>query len=386
MKGNGHLTRASALFSAAALFCISPITGAAADDYKIGLVLSLSGVGSAYADQAQQAVALALDEINANNLAGRPVSIITVDDATDPKTAAEVCSRLVLQDKVQAIVGQEPTPARIACNQSAQKAGVPYVSAAPGGGDLCIRNLFTVGPVPNQMNAPMLEYLLSINLKHVYLIGSDFSGPRFAAAGSEKYLKENGGTTAGSSFVPMGGTDYVQDLAKIAAAKPDAVLEMVVGNDGPAFHKQFANDPRVASVKQADLFLTESGAKALGKAAAGTYVSAGYLAALDTAENKSFLGGLTKKFGDRAKPDLWGVFAYNAMHVLAGAVKAGGSDSKAVMAALGTAKFTGPNGEINIENNYTRQVAYIGQVDDTGAIKVVKKMGAPSPQLSCSFQ
>jgi urea transport system substrate-binding protein len=362
-----------------------PVTSAAAQDYKVGWVLSLSGVGSAYADQAQQGIQLALDEINAKNIAGRKITLITVDDATEPKTSADVCSRLVLQDKVEAVIGQQPTPARIACNQFAQKAGIPYLSASYGAGDLCIPNLFSIGPVPNQLNNPMLNYLMSVNLKKVYLIGSDSSGPRTAAAGSEKFLKENGGTPLGPSFVATGSSDFTPEIAKIAAAKPEVVLEMILGTDGSTFHKQFSDDPRAAGIKEADLFLTEAGAKTLGKAVTGTLVSGGYLSTLDTAENKAFLAGLKNKFGDKAKPDLWGVFAYNALYVLAGAVKAGGTDANAVMANISKATFAGPNGSISIGNNYTKQMAYIGQIDQSGVIKVVKNMGQVEPQLMCKF-
>jgi branched-chain amino acid transport system substrate-binding protein len=377
--------RLTAVMAAAATFIGGTAWAQSGEEFRVGWVLSLSGVGSAYADQAQQAMQLALDEINAKDRAGRKITVITVDDATDPKTSADVCSRLVLQDKVQAIIGQQPTPARVACNQFAQKAGIPYLSASYGAGDLCIPNLFSIGPVPNQLNNPMLDYLVSVGLKKVFLIGSDYSGPRAAAAGSEKFLKENGGQALGPAFVATGSTDFSPEIAKIASSKPDAILEMIVGTDGPTFHKQITNDPRASGIVQADLFLTEAGAKALGKAATGTLVSGGYLSTLDTDENKAFVDGLRKKFGDKAKPDLWGVFAYNALYVLADAVKSAGTDEKAIMAAIGKASFTGPNGPISIENNYTKQTAYIGKVDDAGVIKVIKNMGQVAPQLICKF-
>ncbi|MFN0124648.1 MAG: ABC transporter substrate-binding protein, partial [Blastocatellia bacterium] len=73
--------------------------------YKIGFVLALSGAGSVFADSARQGMELAIEQINAAGSAGRPVAITIVDDATDPRTAAEVCNRLVTQDRVHALIG-----------------------------------------------------------------------------------------------------------------------------------------------------------------------------------------------------------------------------------------------------------------------------------------
>jgi urea transport system substrate-binding protein len=363
----------------------APARAQAAQDYKIGYPLALSGTGSVYAEEVQQGIALAVEEINAKNLAGRKFVLITVDDANDPKTAADVCSRLVLQDKVDAIVGSESSPARVACNQFAQKAGIPYVGATYSAGDLCIPNVFSVGAVASQTSNPMLDYLLSIDLKKVYIIGSDYSASRAAAGAAEKVLKERGGETVGVSFAPFGNSDFASDIAKITAAKPKVLLEMIIGADAVTFHKQFSNDPRSSGIKEADFFLSESTARALGKAAAGTIVSSAYLSTIQTPENKAFLEGLKAKFGAKAKPDVWGVLPYNALYALAGAVKTAGTDPKAVMATLSKMSFTGPNGENSFENNYVNQPIYIGQVSDSGAINLIKNTGRVSPQLLCKF-
>ena len=55
------------------------------------------------------------------------------------------------------------------------------------------------------------------------------------------------------------------------------------------------------------------------------------------------------------------------------------------MANISKATFAGPNGSISIGNNYTKQMAYIGQIDQSGVIKVVKNMGQVEPQLMCKF-
>jgi ABC-type branched-subunit amino acid transport system substrate-binding protein len=144
--------RPGRLFLLALLLVFVGCRGAAGDEanqpYKIGFVLALSGAGSVFADAARQGMELAVEQINASGSAGRPIAITIVDDATDPRTAAEVCNRLVTQERVNAIIGYESTPARVACNQAALRAGIPYIASSMSGGDLCLPNLFQVGMAP----------------------------------------------------------------------------------------------------------------------------------------------------------------------------------------------------------------------------------------------
>ncbi|NOT63664.1 MAG: ABC transporter substrate-binding protein, partial [Acidobacteria bacterium] len=210
--------------------------------YKIGFVMALSGAGSVFADAARQGMELAIEQVNATNSAGRRVEITIVDDATDPRTASEVCNRLVTQERVNAIIGYENTPSRVACNQAAQRAGIPYVASSMSGGDLCIPNLFQVGMVPSQQVTAMADYLLKSGAKKFYYVGSDYSSPKASFEIAKSYLKSKGAEIVGVSFEPVGATDFAADIAKIAAANPDVVIESIAAADEIPFFKQFRTD------------------------------------------------------------------------------------------------------------------------------------------------
>ena len=192
------------------------------------------------------AVQLTVDLANASNAAGRKIVLITGDDASDPKTAAQVCARFVLEDKVDAIVGAQPTPSRLACNQAAAKAGLPYIAASGSAGDICLPNMFYVGQVPNQFVLPLADYLVKQSWKRVYLIGADYSAPRAGLALAKARIEAGGGTVVGTSFTPQSTSDYSAEIGKIAAAKPDVVLENLTGRR----HRHVSPPVRQRSTRQ----------------------------------------------------------------------------------------------------------------------------------------
>ena len=378
--------RIAKCFSAAALWAMALVpTVARADEvpYNIGWVTSLSGPSSGTAGTANLAIQVAVERINAGNLAGRKIVLIPADDASDPKTSAQVCARLVIEEKVQAIIGAQPTPSRLACNQAAIKAGLPYIAASGSAGDICLPNMFYVGQVPNQFVLPLADYLLKQNLKRIYLFGADYSAPRAALAMAKKEIETRGGTVVGMSFSPQDLSDFSADLGKIAAAKPDAVLQSLTGTGIVTFHRQFANDPRVKGIALADNFLLESMARALGKDVDGVYVASPYYAAIDTQANRAFIDAMRAKFGDKVVPDYWAVYATNALGLLAQAVKRAGPDPKAVTAALAQGRYDGVAGPIAIVHNYAAQATYIGRAKSDGTIVVSEHLPDVQPQLSC---
>ena len=366
-----HMSVAGAVLAAIA---VTPFGSASAQDgasYKIGWVLSLSGAGTANSDGANQGAQLALDEINAGNLAGKKIELITADDASDPRTAIDVCTRLVLNDKVDAIMSSNPTPARIACNQIAQKAGLPHIAASTSPGNICFPNMFTVGQVSNQMASPLVDYLITHNMKKVYFFGSDYAAPRAGYEMTKKELQAKGGTDVGVSFVPFGTTDFSVEFSKVVAAAPDVVMIIVQGSDNVTFHRQFGSDPRLTKVKRADNFLTAGTVKLLGEAAQGVYVGLGYYPNIQSPSNEQFKAALQKKFGAKANADIWAVLAYDGLHLMAKALKSGGGDHAAIIKALTTATFDGPNGMNKITDYYIASPTYIGITKEGGAIDML---------------
>ncbi len=387
--GQGAVSFGVLLTSAAILFAgckTSSSETSPNQPYKVGFVLALSGAGSVFSDSAKQGMELAVEQINATNAAGRPIAITIVDDATDPRTAAEVCHRLVTQEQVNAIVGYENTPSRVACNQAAQRAGIPYLASSMSGGDLCLPNLFQVGMVPSQQITAMADYLLKSGAKKFYLLGSDYSSPKASFEIAKAYLTSKGATIVGTSFEPVGASDFAADIAKIAEANPDVLLEALAAADEIPFYKQFRPDLRTAKFQIASIELKVSTAKAIGAQAQDVITASSYYPSIQSPANEAFLSAMKQKFGNQAQPSESAILPFDALHLLAAAIKAAGvSDGAAVTNALRTASWDGPRGKIAFGDaiNYATLDVYIGIAGVDGSFTVKEKSSAMEPRLSC---
>jgi ABC-type branched-subunit amino acid transport system substrate-binding protein len=371
--------------SLALALCAFGQAGAQERAYKLGWVQGLSGPGSAFADSAQQGIETAIDEINANNLAGRKFQLITADDAGDPRTAADVCNRLVLQDKVDAIVGFSSTPARIACNQAAQKGGIPFMGAAGGITDICAPNMFADGPAPNQQIEPMVGYMMKQGMKTFFLYGNDYAAPHTVLGLARKYIVDHGGTVLGESYAPIGTSDFSVDLGKIGAAKPDAVLVGLFPGDQVTFHRQFANEPRVAGIKRGDSFPFEGAVKILGPAAAGVYTGGQFFATLTDPETKKFTAAVRAKYGDKAQVAITTYLSYVGARLIAAAVKQAGPDGAAVTKALDKVTLDAPGGQLTMSKHNPIMTIYIGEGVGDGTIKILDKTGPIAANVNCNY-
>jgi len=96
-----------------------------------------------------------------------------------------------------------------------------------------------------------------------------------------------------------------------------------------------------------------------------------------------FTDAFAKRFGRDLHPDANTVNAYNGMLLLAGAMKQGKGDQRAVIAALDAGKIEGPNGPLAVIQHYASQQAYIGRASGDGTIAVAESSPPIAPKVNC---
>lgn len=350
---------------------------------KVGYIQALTGPGNVFAADNNNGISAALAEINANPPGGHKIVLDRADDATDPTTAAQQCARLVNQDHVVAIIGQEIAAAVAACNSVAQKAGIPYIENAPGAGTYCAANFFNTGPTNQQSANTLVDFLVHKGLKKIYFIGSDSAAPKLTFQIAEQELKAQGGTVAGTSYEPLGTSDFSADLSKIGAARADAIFSAVIGADDVAFHKQLAASPAASKVTEADLILLPVLVPVIGpRALAGSYLEASYLPSISTPASASFVSTVKAATGGKAEPFQDAAFLYYSAHILAQAIRKAGSDvtGASLISALKGQAMSGPAGTWSYSGNQLMKMpVYIGQISGSGAVNVVQATPALAP-------
>jgi urea transport system substrate-binding protein len=361
--------------------------GSSGGSVKVGYIQALTGPGNVFAADNNNGINAALAQINANPPGGHKIVLVRADDATDPTTAAQQCSRLVNQDHVVAIIGQEIAAAVAACNQYAQKAGIPYIENAPGAGTYCAANYYNTGPTNQQSANTLIDFLLSKGYKKIYFVGSDAAAPKLTFQIAEKYLASKGGTVAGTSYEPLNTSDWSSDLSKIASAHPDAIFSAAIGADDVAFHKQLASNPQTSKIKEADLILLPVLVPVIGpQNLAGSYLEASYLPSISSSASQNFVSAVKSATGGKGTPFQDAAFLYYSTHLLAQAIAKAGSNisGQSLESALKGQSYTGPAGTWSFASNQLMNMpVYIGQVTPTGQVNVVKTT-APLPPGSCS--
>ena len=353
---------------------------------KIGLLYSLSGVTSVSEKQLYNGTKLAIDQINQNGgIKGRKIDTVFADYASDPAKAADKARKLILDDKVTAIVGT--------CSSSARQAVKPVVEQYQSlliypqsyEGQEHSKNIVYVGCIPNQQAEIFVNWLMKNTGKKFFLIGCDFVYPRVENKLAKQYFANGGGTVVGEEYVPYGSTDFSSVLNKIKTSRPDVVYSELTGDSNVAFYKQYNAYGLQAAI--ASLTTNETVLKSIGAdASKGSYICVDYFKNVKNDVNRKFVRTYSEKIKDGTEPSYAVMGGYNAGLFLGEALKKAKNpdDTQQVLAALKGLKITSPSGEISIDaqNNHAALYCRIGRVDARGEINVLyesAKTIAPKP-------
>lgn len=381
------MRRKVALFLAGAVLLAGLLTGcggsqstgasasSGAQTIKIGVLYSLSGVTSVSEKQLYDGTKLAIAQINASGgINGRQIESVFADYASDPAKAADKARKLILDEKVAAIIGT--------CSSSALRAVKPVVEQYKSllvypqsyEGEMQSKNIVCVGCVPNQQAEIFVNWLLKNVGKKFFLIGCDFVYPQVENKLAKQYLAKGGGTVVGEEYVPYGSTDFSSVLNKIKTSEPDIVYSELTGDSNVAFYKQYSSYGLTATI--ASLTTNETVLKSIGVAAAeNSYVCVDYFKNVKNAVNQAFVKEYAEKVKDGTEPTYAVIGGYNGAKFLAEAMEKVKDpyNTQNVIAAFKGLTIDSPSGTISIdaENNHANLYCRIGKVDDKGEINVL---------------
>ncbi len=366
-------------------------TPAAGEPIKIGGLFHLTGVGAIWGPLQQQPATLAVEEINnEGGVLGRPLTLISEDDQTDPDVSVQKGTKLALEDGVEAIFGlvYSSTRSAVAANVAARYK-TPYFYPTYNEGGVCGRYFVNLGALPNQQLDFFIPYLMDRFGKSFYFVGQDYVWPRESIKYCEKLITDNGGTMAGTEFVAFGTTDWGPILGRIKAAAPDVYFPFIGGDDLISNLRQFFDFGLNKEIGLASTLLDESFIPVLpADVRGGIPCAASYFMAIDTPENKDFLARFQARFGKDAIVTNIGEGTYASIYIWKAAIeKAGKLDKDAMIDALPDVTFNAPQGEISIEkgSNHARLHQLIAETKADGTFQVLEDFGLVDPISNCTI-
>jgi branched-chain amino acid transport system substrate-binding protein len=348
---------------------------------KVGVIATLSGPPAVLGQQLRNGFNLAVKDLN-GKLGGRDVEVIVVDDELKPDLAVNKVKTLVDRDKVDFVVGPIFSNILAAIMKPVTEGGAILISPNAGtsnfAGKECNPNFFVTSYQNDQVFAVSGKHAQDTGIKKVFLMAPNYQAGKDALAGFKNFFK---GDIADEVYVPLNQLDFSAELAKIAAAKPDAIYVFLPGGMGVNFVKQFrqaglANDVKFLSAFTVD----ESTLPAQQDAALGFFGGANWAPDLDNPQNKRFVAGYEKEFG--AVPATYAFQAYDAALLIDSAVRQvqGNIANREVLrAAMMKAEFSSLRGGFKFNtNHYPIQDFYLVKVakraDGKFETQIVKKV------------
>jgi len=372
MKNAIHPARRRILQSVAlaAAFCALSGAALAADPFKIGLILPLTGPFASTGKQIEAAARLYMAK-NGDTVAGRKIELIVKDDTgLAPETTKRIAQELVVQDKVSVLAGFGLTPLALAAAPVATEAKVPMVVMAAATGMIPTRSPFIVrtGFTLPQVTGPIAEWALKNKIKRVVTMVTDYGPGLDAEKTFQTVFKAGGGEIVEAIRTPLRNPDYAPFLQRAKDAKPDALFVFVPSGEGLAVMKQFED----RGLKQAGIRLIGTGdvtdddlLVSMGAPAVGVITSFHYSAAHDSPENKAYVDGMMKA-NNGMRPNFHSVGGYDGMHLIYEALKKAGPDAtgEQLVEAMKGMKWTSPRGPMSIDpaTRQTVQNVYLREV------------------------
>lgn len=336
-------------------------TGLAVTDttVKVGILHSATGTMAISETGSIQAEKLAIEQINAmGGILGRKIEVIQEDGASDWPTFAEKAKKLLVKDKVAAVMGCWTSASRKAALPVFEKEnGLLFYPTFYEGLEQS-KNVFYTGQEATQQILAGLDWIAKEKkAKTFYLIGSDYIWPRTSMKIARKHIETKlGGKVVGEEYIALGDTQFGSVINKIKLKKPDVIYAAVVGGSNVAWFKQL-NAAGLNSSKQTLLTISVTEDEVLGiggENLAGFYSAMKYFQSQTNPENVKFVEAFKKRWGkDAVIGDVTQAAYLGPWLYKAGVERAGSFDVDKVQAALPGYVFKeAPEGPVTVEKNH----------------------------------
>jgi urea transport system substrate-binding protein len=366
---------------------IWPKGAQAADTVKMGILHSLTGTIAIAEKSVVDAEMLAVDEINkSGGVMGQKIEVVVEDGASDWPTFAEKARKLLEKDKVAAIMGCYTSASRKAVLPVFEKLkGLLYYPTYYEGLEMSPNIMYTAQEATQSVIAAM-EWLYKNKGKSYYMIGSDYIWPRTTIKIAKATLTRLGGKLVGEGYYPLGHIEFSSEINKIKAAKPDVILNCVVGGSNVAFFKQLTA-AGITGKNQTLLSLAVSEEEVSGigaENAEGTLTCMGYFQSLKNPANEKFVKAFKAKYGEnRVLGDTLECGYISVWLWKLAAEKAKSFDVEKVVAASSDLPLDAPEGKVHFDksNHHLWKHARIGTFRKDGQVDMIYEspLIAPNP-------
>lgn len=345
--------RRRTLLAAAAAGLIPSAPRAQTAGLKIAFLATLSGPGAALGTQLRDGWLLGTKELG-GKFGTVPVETLVIDDELKPDVAITKVRAALERDKVGFVVGVVFSNILQAVFRPVTESGTVLVSANAGtstfAGKGCNPLFYTTAYQNDQPHATMGQVAQDAGHKRVMVLVPNYQAGKDAVRGFRSRFK---GEVVDEIYVPLTQLDFSSEVARIAAAKPDAVFTFMPGALGVNLVRQYRQAGLAGTPFLSTFTVDEATLPAQGDAALGFLTASTWAPNFDNPRSRAFVEAFEAAYG--YVPGSYAAQSYDAAFLIDSAVRAVDgklSDKAALRAAMERADFASVRGRFRFGQNH----------------------------------
>ena len=347
---NGFLKAAAAsLMTVILAASVAGCGSSSSKEIKIGLLNEMTGGNATIGTAAANGAKLAIKEINANGgLLGKQIKAVVADNKSEPSEAANAMTKLLTQDRVVAVTGTFSSSNAIAAASVAEANKSPYLVAGATNPKVTVdektknvkKYIFRVcfiDPFQGTVAANFAAKDLKVK-KAAMLVDNSSDYSKGLAEFFEAALKKEGGEIVANEAYLQKDTDFKATLTKIKSKGAEVLYVPGYYEEVGKIVKQAREMGITVPIIGADGWDSPKLVEIASVSALNnTYFTNHYSVEDTSPKAQAFVDSYTKEYGQ--KPEALAVLGYDAVYVLADAIKrANSTDSAKIIEALADTK------------------------------------------------
>ncbi len=302
--------------------------------FRIGYLVDLNGPTSALTGPgAAEAARMAIEDFGGSVL-GKKIEMIVADHQNKPDVGSAIAREWYDSKGVHAIFDLSQSALALAVKDLAVPRKRVAIFTSAMSSDLtsksCSSNTINWGWDTYSNTRGLTEAIVKNGGKSWFYLTVDYTFGKMLEAQSQAMVKQAGGTVLGSTYAPLGTTDYSANLLQASARKPEVLAFANSANDLVNSLKQSVEFGVTARRALFVFQVPDADAVGLKNVQGAQFVDQFYWDMSD--ETRAFTKRFTQRMGKDAPPTGPQANAYGSvMHYLKAVKAAGTDDADAVM-------------------------------------------------------
>jgi branched-chain amino acid transport system substrate-binding protein len=314
----------------------SAVAQTGGEPVTIGVSGPLTGQNAQYGAQWKRGFDLALDQVNAKGVKGRPLQYVFEDSQADPRQSVAIAQKFVSDPKIVVEVGDFSSTASMAASSIYQRGGLVqfgFTNSHPNftkGGDYMWSNSVA------DEQPRLAKYTADLGFKRVAVLYLNTDWGRSSHAIFSESAKGLGVDVVAAEGYQPDEKDFRSTLVRVRDAKPEAIVLISYYADGALITRQTRTVGLTQPIVASGSIYSPKYIELAGDAGNDVFTESSFFPNDPRPEVQSFVSKFKAKYNE--EPDSFNAVAYDTIILLAEVIDTYGADRTAIRDGLARIK------------------------------------------------